>query len=158
MKRETVMVLGDRKITVGEMRWKAWKKLRSQVLDSLTTEIAALVSDGGSLDSQAVATLIPKLREAFDELNEDFVKGCISADDAAVLDDENLTLPELGELYGAALKVNPLEVLLNVEKNSPAGSIAQSLGLTDLMKATAPNAGGLGSKDDLYDPASASAN
>lgn len=135
------------------------------MLDVLRTDVAAILMDGGAPQVEAIAALAPRVVEVLDQLNEQFVKGCLVNPDN--IDFEQVTCADIELLFAAALELNPLEVFLDREKNSPAGALAQqlmkSLGAR-LPVLAAPAPGGTNTPDpagpgtsvtspDYYDPA-----
>lgn len=126
MKTKTVTLESDQTIQVGALRYKSYKALKTEVLSLLSDDISAALSGVSESDiPRIIASFASKIGRVLGSLNEQFILGCIGEKEDCNLDD--LPFRDIGQLFAAALEMNPIEEILEHEKNSPAGALVMSL-------------------------------
>ena len=160
--QRTVTLSDGTEAKVTELRYGAYKKIKRAVLAALgeqITDVIAISNDGTvSLDREKMAALAPQIGEVLDQINEEFVAGCL--EDPAILQRPDLTYADMAALTRAAQELTPIEKVLELEKNSPAGALVRRLVDTiaaGRFTASTSTTGGSDWNQDLYDLAGAQA-
>ncbi len=110
-------------VTVGKLTWKAYKSLKSRMLELLSRDILQLFESGGLTDSNAWQEIVTMAGHVIPELDEQFAAGCVQG--SILLGD--LPFDDVQMILTASQELNPLEQILEFEKNSVAGALAARL-------------------------------
>lgn len=126
-------------------------------LGSTTANSDSFVEKAQMAGASVLASVAGAVADAVDEVNGEFILGCCDELPQG-FNLDSLTLSQMDELYRAALEINPVEGIIEREKNSPSGQLVRTLVATVFSKADTDD-GGSGSSpssDELtagaYDP------
>jgi|SRR5690606_22188500 len=151
-----VQLSNQKTVQVGTLRYGSYKRIKQTVIHRLATKAMGLLK-GKALDSDAILSILNdlagELGSVVDELNTEFIVGCTTLTEKEI---DDLPVPDIGLLFDSSLEINPLEKFIELEKNSPAGSLVRQL-TSGHCEWNAPEAGTSESSASVYDPAGESA-
>lgn len=128
MSVEVTLNDGTTKVRIKKLNWKGYRAVKNRISsvlrNDLPTKLETLalgtLASGGEVSMASLVSLAPLFvagAEALDEITEDLIKGC--CDPAQKVDD--LEAGDVLLLRDAALAENPIDKLLEQEKNCLAG-------------------------------------
>lgn len=139
-------------VQTGTLRYGAYKKIKQRVIQSLATK-AANILRGREVSPDLVSTILNEMAgdiaTVVDELNVEFVVGCTSLKEEDLND---LPVTDIQLLFDSCLEQNPLQTFMEMEKNSPAGSLIRQL-MDGLSATNAQDSGTPESSVTVFDPA-----
>lgn len=114
---ETVSLSDGRQVTIRELTWGAYKKLKTAVLEQiLQNSLSSVLAMASGGDFRGVAGVV---MNAVSQIDSPFLAGCVEPS----IDLDELPLNDMAMILAASRRVNPVEKFLELEKNSPSGGL-----------------------------------
>lgn len=128
-----VVHLSSGPVTVGRMKWRAYKAIKSKLLDAVSKHLPMLLSKAKpgepaimGFPSSVVVGVAETVASLLSDFDEEFLRGCV-VDNLPVDGLEDVTVAERAELMSVARELNPLDELMEFEGNSFAPRLCLAL-------------------------------